>query len=114
MMGSPSNSLRLTHSAICDRTLIAARRAKADVIIVIHSDHRWNDAFRRAGMLPGKSKFVLSLSPKLKERLDLIEDHANRLYFTQGDGHGPTHLWMADYRSSETPSEPTESLEEFS
>jgi hypothetical protein len=109
MLAVPDNAYSVVSGA-----LIEARRAKADVIIVIHSDHRWNDAFKRAGMLPGKTKFVLSLSPKLKERLNPMEDHVSRLYFTHGDGHGPTHLWMADYHSSETPFESTASQEELS
>lgn len=96
MLAVPGNAYSVVSAA-----LISARRANADVIVVIHSDHRWNDAFKRAGMLPGKSKFVLSLSPQLKERLNPIEDYASRLYFTHGDGHGPTHLWMFDYHSSD-------------
>lgn len=87
--------------SVVSGALAAARQAKADVVIVNHSDHRWNDAFKRAGMLPWKTNLTLSLSSKLKERFNPIEDYASRFYFTRGDGHGPTSLWMADYHSSD-------------
>ena len=83
--------------ALVSGVLIEARRAKADLLVVNHSDERWNEALKRAGMLPWKTNNYLSLSPELKKRFDPIDDYTGRYFFTRGDGHGPTRLWMADY-----------------
>ena len=85
--------------AIASGALIEARQSKADLVVVNHSDRRWNDAFERAGMLSWKTNFFLSLSSKLAKWFNPMKNYVDRLYFTRGDGHGPTSLWMADYHA---------------
>jgi hypothetical protein len=97
MLAAPNDALSVVSGA-----LIVARQSKADVVVVNHSDQRWNDAFKRAGMLPWRSNFFLILSSKLEAQFNPIENYADRFFFTRGDGHGPTSLWIADYRSQET------------
>jgi hypothetical protein len=92
MLAVPEDAYSVTSGA-----LIEARRVKADLVVVNHSDRRWNEAFKRAGMLSWKTNFFLSLSSKLAKRFNPMENYVDRLYFTRGDGHGPTSLWMADY-----------------
>ena len=89
--------------AVVSGAVVAAQQAKADLMVTNHSDGRWNEAFERAGMLPWKTNFSLFLSPKLSERFEPMEDYASEFFFTRGDGHGPTSLWMVDYHSTELP-----------
>jgi amino acid adenylation domain-containing protein len=91
MLAVPEDALSIVGGA-----LAAARQADADLLVVNHSDERWNRAFRLAGMLPWKSNYYLSISPQLKERFDTVESDSGRFYFTRGDGHGPTRLWLSD------------------
>jgi hypothetical protein len=85
--------------SVASGALVSAKQARADLFVVNHSDMRWNEAFKLSGMIPWKTNFHLFLSHKLKERFDPLEDFAGRLFFTRGDGHGPTSLWMTDYHS---------------
>jgi hypothetical protein len=89
--------------AVVSGAVVAAQQAKADLMVTNHSDGRWNEAFERAGMLPWKTNFSLFLSPMLRERFEPMEDYASEFFFTRGDGHGPTSLWMVDYHSTELP-----------
>ena len=88
--------------AVVSGALVAARQAMADLVIVNHSDHRWNQAIKRAGMLGVKTKDFLSLSTQLKRRFNPIDEYSSHFFFTRGDGHGPTSLWLSDYHSRET------------
>ena len=84
--------------SVVSGAVVAARKADADLLVVNHTDCRWNTAFKRAGMLPWKTNHYLWLSSGLKKEYKPInKDVTNRFYFTRGDGHGPTSLWMADY-----------------
>jgi hypothetical protein len=94
MLALPDNEYSVASGAI-----VAARQANADLLIVNHSAYCWNSAFKRTGMLPWKTNHYLWLSPKLEHRFRPIDDYTDRFYFTRGDGHGPTSLWMADYYS---------------
>ena len=87
--------------AVVSGALSSVRQMGADLAIANHSDSRWNEAFKRAGMLSWKTNLFLSLSPELKERFDIVEDDVDYFYFTRGDGHGPTRLWMSDYYSDD-------------
>lgn len=87
--------------AVVSGALVTAQQAKADLLVTNNSDSRWNEAFRRAGMLPWKTNFSLFLSAKLRERFDPFEEYADQFFFTRGDGHGPTSLWMVDYHSTQ-------------
>jgi amino acid adenylation domain-containing protein len=91
MLAVPEHAFSVVSGA-----LAAARRAQADLLVVNHSDERWHRAFKLAGMLPWKSNYYLSISPQLKERFDAVETDSGRFYFTRGDGHGPTRLWLSD------------------
>ena len=86
--------------SIVNGALHTLRSLQSDVVVVNHSDQRWNVAFDKAGMLPWKSNLFLSLSPQLRMRFHPLEDYSSRFFFTRGDGHGPTSLWMADYHST--------------
>ena len=85
--------------SVASGALISAKQARADLFVVNHTDMRWNEAFKQSGMMPWKTNFHLFLSPKLKERFEPLEDFAGRFFYTRGDGHGPTSLWMTDYHS---------------
>ena len=96
MLAVPENAY-----AVASGALSLARQMKADLLIANHSDSRWNQAFKRAGMLSWKTNFYLSLSPELQERFDFVSDSVDHFFFTRGDGHGPTRLWMSDYYSDD-------------
>jgi len=96
MLAVPEDAFSIVSGA-----LAAARRAQADLLVVNHSDERWNRAFRLTGMLPWKSNYYLSISPQLKERFDSIETDSGHFFFTRGDGHGPTRLWLSDNNFNE-------------
>jgi hypothetical protein len=95
--------------SVASGALVSAKQARADLFVVNHSDMRWNEAFKKSGMIPWKTNFHLFLSHKLKERFDPLEDFAGRFFFTRGDGHGPTSLWMTDYHSKN----PNAQVQEF-
>ena len=88
MFAAPEHALEVVYGA-----LTAVRKAKADMVIVNHSDQRWNAAFRQAGMLPSATNHHLFLVPKLKAQFQNLDEDAKRFYFTRGDGHGPQNLW---------------------
>ena len=79
--------------AVAGGAVAALRDANADVVVVNHSDRRWNEAFELAGMLPARTNHYLFLVPALKQRFSPIDECAERFFFTRGDGHGPMHLW---------------------
>jgi hypothetical protein len=79
--------------AVAGGAVAALRDANADVVVVNHSDRRWNEAFERAGMLPATTNHYLFLAPELKKRFSPIEQCSERFFLTRGDGHGPMHLW---------------------
>jgi hypothetical protein len=79
--------------AVAGGTVAALRDANADLVVVNHSDRRWNEAFERVGMLPARTNHYLFLAPELKKRFSPIDECSERFFFTRGDGHGPIHLW---------------------
>lgn len=79
--------------AVAGGAVAALRDANADLVVVNHSDRRWNEAFEQAGMLSAETNHYLFLAPELKRRFSPIEECAERFFFTRGDGHGPMHLW---------------------
>jgi hypothetical protein len=79
--------------AVASGAVAALRDANADVVVVNHSDRRWNAAFARAGMLPARTNHYLYLAPALAQRFSPIDECADRFFFTRGDGHGPVRLW---------------------
>jgi hypothetical protein len=88
LLAEPEDSRAVACGAVA-----ALREANADVIVVNHSDARWNDAFELAGLLPARTNHYLFLAPELKSRFSPIDEYADRFFFTRGDGHGPLHLW---------------------
>jgi hypothetical protein len=91
MLAEPKDAYRLLSGA-----LVAMQRSGSDLVVVNHSDQRWNEAFARAGMLQWKTNFHLFLSPKLLKRFEPIKQYDSRFYFTRGDGHGPTQFWLVE------------------
>jgi hypothetical protein len=87
MLAAPSDA-----AAVLAAGLRASRRAGADLVVLHHSDRRWNTAARRVGMLPGPTNHHLFCGPELERALPGFDERAESLYFTRGDGHGPMHL----------------------
>jgi hypothetical protein len=99
--------------AVVRAALAAAGQAGADLLVANHSAQAWNAAFRRAGLLPWKTNFHLFLSPALQARFAPLERFAGRFYFTRGDGHGPTSLWLADYHAGQPSVPQNDMIEAF-
>lgn len=89
MLAAPQDAYSVVSGA-----LRVIQQAQADVVIVNHSDSRWNAAIEQAGLISWKTNQYLFLSPSLKQRFEPLNDCESRFFLTRGDGHGPTRLWL--------------------
>jgi hypothetical protein len=95
VLGSIIDVLALPENAYAaaSGTLMSIRESGGDLVVVNHSDCRWNEAFKRAGMMSARTNHFLFLGRELEKRLRPLEENIERFYFTRGDGHGPMNLW---------------------
>jgi hypothetical protein len=67
------------------------KRRGVDLIISNQIHGEWQNAFRRAGFLPGPSNYCLGLSPSVAESVRAGLGEA-AIYLTRGDGDGRMHV----------------------